>query len=77
VDDRFAFVIDDDTDLKRRAVSTWAYEHRHRSVVGSESSPVMPIAVQHVFVSDTVLAGARLDVHLDTLTRRSRNVNTC
>jgi hypothetical protein len=38
---------------------------------------VMPIAVQHVFVSDTVLAGARLDVHLDTLTRRSRNVNTC
>jgi len=44
VDDRFAFafVIDDDTDLERRAVSTWSYEHRHRRSVGSESSPVMP-----------------------------------
>jgi len=70
VDDRFAFVIGDDTDLERRAVSTWSYEHRHRRVVGSESSPVMPIAVKHVFVSDTVRAGARLDVHLDTLPER-------
>jgi len=77
VDDRLAVVIDDDANLDRCAVSTWSDEHRHRRVVGCERSPVMSIGVQHVVVSDTVLAGARLDVHLDTLTESPRHVNTC
>jgi hypothetical protein len=67
MDDRFAFGIDDDTDLDRRAISTWSDVQRHRCVVGCERSPVLSIGVHHVTVSDTVLAGARLDVHLDTL----------
>ena len=38
--------------------------HRHVGVVGLEGSPMMSQGVEHVVVGDTVLAGARLDVHL-------------
>ncbi len=77
MDDRFAFVIDNDTNLDRRAIPTWPDVQRHRRVVGCERSPVLSIGVHHVIVSDTVLAGARLDVHLDTLPEWPPNVNIC
>ncbi len=67
MDDRLTIIIDDDTNLNRCAVSPWPDEHCHRRVASCEHSPVMSISVQHVVISDTVLAGARLDVHLHTL----------
>jgi hypothetical protein len=44
-----------------------ADEHRDRRVVGLERTPVVAACVAHIVVSDTVLAGARLDVHLSRL----------
>jgi hypothetical protein len=44
-----------------------ADEHCDRRVVGLERTPVVAAYVAHIVVSDTVLAGARLDVHLSRL----------
>jgi|CXWL01.1.fsa_nt_gi hypothetical protein len=77
MDDRFAFVIENDSNLERRAVSTWSNEHRHRRVVGREGSPVVSVGVDHVVIRDTVLSSARLDVHFDTLQDFTDPVNRC
>ena len=37
--------------------------HGDRRIFGLERPPVISIRVDHVVVGDTVLAGARLDVH--------------
>ena len=63
MDDRLTMFVGHDTDLEGLSVLPRSDEHRELGVVGCESSPVMSIRVQHVFVSDTVLAGACLDVH--------------
>jgi hypothetical protein len=62
MDDRLAVGVDDDSDLERGSVTTRADEHRHVTVIGCDCSPVMSVRMQHVVVSDTVLAGACLDI---------------
>lgn len=67
VDDCHAFGIIDDSDFQRLSVCGWSNEHRDLGMVRLECSPVMSECVDHVVIGDTVLAGARLDVHLFTL----------
>jgi hypothetical protein len=75
VDDRNAVIIIDDTDFQRLSVRGRSNEHRDVGVIGLESSPVVSECVEHVVIGDTVLAGARLDVHLLTLRIRLAIVN--
>ena len=75
MDDRDAISIIDDTDLQRLSVRGRSNEHRDVGIVGLESSPVVSECVEHVVIGDTVLAGARLDVHLFMLRIRSTIVN--
>ena len=62
-----AVLVGDDPDLQRLSRHRWTDEHRDRKVIGFECSPMMTQCVQHVIVGDTVLAGARLDVHQPTI----------
>jgi len=77
VDDRDAIGIVDDTDLQRLTVRRWSDEHRDVSIVGLEASPVVSQCVEHVVIGDTVLAGARLDVHSVRLRIGLTTVNIC
>jgi hypothetical protein len=77
MDDRYAVVIIDNTNLERFTVRGRSDEHRDVGVVGFEASPVVSQCVEHVVVGDTVLAGARLDVHLLRLRTGTRIVNIC
>jgi len=72
-----AFVIGDHPNLERLGNGRWTDEHRDRIVVGLEGSPMMSKCVQHVVVADTVLAGARLDVHANSARIRTSAVNIC
>jgi hypothetical protein len=63
VDDRNAVIIIHDTDFQRLSVRGRSNEHRDVGIIGLESSPVVSECVEHVVIGDTVLAGARFDVH--------------
>jgi len=77
MDHRCSILVGDDADLQRLRARRRTDEHRDRVVVGLEGLPVMSKGVEHVVVGDTVLAGARLDVHLGSVTTISTTVNTC
>ena len=68
MDHRCSIVVGDDGDLQRIGARRRTDEHRDRVVVGLEGSPVMSEGMEHVVIGDTVLAGARLDVHLRSVT---------
>jgi hypothetical protein len=79
VDDRNAIGVVDDAHLQRFTVGGWTDEHGDVGIVGLEASPVVSKCVEHVVVGDTVLAGARLDVHsvrLRTATTERQQVLT-
>lgn len=77
MDDRNTISVVDHANLQRPTVGSWSDEHRYVGIIGLEASPVVSKCMEHVVVGDTVLAGARLDVHLVTLRTAQRNVNTC
>lgn len=77
MDDRDAIGVIDHSDLQRFTVRGWSDEHRDVGIVGLEASPVVSQCVEHVVIGDTVLAGARLDVHQSRLRIGLRIVNTC
>ena len=63
MDDRDAVGVIDNTDLSRFTVRGRSDEHRDVGIIGLEASPVVSQCMEHVVIGDTVLAGARLDVH--------------
>ena len=77
MDDRNAVSIIDDTDFQRLSTSGRSNEHRDVGIIGLESSPVVSGCVEHVVIGDTVLAGARLDVHPFRLRIETTIVNMC
>ena len=77
MDDRDAISIIDDTDFQRLSIRGRSNEHRDVGIIGLESSPVVSECVEHVVIGDTVLAGARLDVHPFRLRTKSFTVNIC
>jgi hypothetical protein len=77
MDDRNAVGVIDDTNLQRLTVRGRSDEHRDVGIVGLEASPVVSQCMEHVVIGDTVLAGARLDVHPVRLRIGLRIVNIC
>jgi hypothetical protein len=77
MDDRDAIGIIDDADLQGLAVRGRSDEHRDVGIVGLEAAQVVSQCVEHVVIGDTVLAGARLDVHPVRLRIGPRIVNIC
>ena len=77
MDDGFAIVIDNHSNLQRLAGLRRADEHRDRLVVGCEGDVVVSVGVEHVVIVDAVLAGARLDVRFHTIGRGAYIVNMC
>lgn len=63
MDNGFAVLVLDDEEFERLAVAARTDEHGNRRIVGGECSPMVPECMEHVFVVDPVLAGARIDVH--------------
>ena len=76
-DDRDAISVIDDTDFQRLSIRGRSNEHRDVGIVGLEASPVVSECVEHVVIGDTVLASARLDVHLFRLRTETATVNIC
>jgi len=70
-------IVLDHAHLHRFTGSGRADEHGDGWIVGLEGSPVVSNSVNHVFVVDAVLAGCRLNVHLDSLRRTAQIVNIC
>lgn len=77
MDDRNTIGVIDHTDLQRLAFGRRTDEHRDVGIIGLEASPVMSECMEHVVIGDTVLAGARLDVHDVTLRSEPSIVNIC
>ncbi len=77
MDDRDAIGVIDDADFQRLAVRGRSDEHRDVGIVGLEASPVVSQCMEHVVIGDTVLAGARLDVHSIRLRSGALIVNIC
>lgn len=77
MDDCSAIGVVDDADFQRLTVRRWSDEHRDVGIICLEASPVVSECVEHVVFGDTVLAGARLDVHLIRLRIRQPFVNMC
>ena len=77
MDDRDTVSIIDDTYLQRLTACGWPDEHRDVGIVGLEASPVVSECMEHVVIGDTVLSGARLDVHLPRLRHAPTTVNMC
>ena len=77
MDDRDAVGVIDNTDLSRFTVRGRSDEHRDVGIIGLEASPVVSQCMEHVVIGDTVLAGARLDVHPVRLRIGVRIVNIC
>ena len=65
----------DNANLERLSVRRRSDEHRDVGIVSLEGSPVVSECVEHVVIGDTVLAGARLDVHPVMLGTEPTNVN--
>ena len=64
MNDRNAVGIIDNTNLQRLAVRGRFDGHRDVGIVSFEASRVVSECMKHVVIGDTVLASARLDVHL-------------
>jgi hypothetical protein len=77
MDDRNAVGVIDNANLQRLTVRSWSDEHRDAGIICLEASPVVSQCVEHVVIGDTVLACARLDVHLLRLRIGSSFVNMC
>ena len=77
MDDRNTVGIIDNTNLERLTVRGWSNEHRDVGIIGLEASPVVSQCVEQVVIGDTVLAGARLDVHSVRLRTKQATVNIC
>jgi hypothetical protein len=77
VDDRNTIVVIDNSDLHRLGIGRRPDEHRDVWVISLERSPVVSECMQHVVIRDTVLAGARLDVHELSLRSELTVVNIC
>lgn len=77
MNDRNTTGIVDNTNLQQLTVRRWSDEHRDVGIVGLEASPVVSQGVEHVVIGDTVLAGARLDVHSVRLRTSAAIVNIC
>jgi hypothetical protein len=77
MDDRNTVGVIDDTNFQRLTVRGRSDEHRDVGIVGLEASPVVSQCMEHVVIGDTVLAGARLDVHPVRLRIELRIVNIC
>jgi hypothetical protein len=77
MDDRDAIGVIDNADFQRLAVRGRSDEHRDVGIVGLEASPVVSQCMEHVVIGDTVLSGARLDVHSIRLRREQLIVNSC
>ena len=75
MNDRNTIGFVDNTNLQRLTVRRWSDEHRDVGIVGLEASPVVSQGMEHVVIGDTVLAGARLDVHSIRLRIRLSIVN--
>lgn len=75
MDDRDTLGVVDDTNLQWPTGCGWSDEHRDVGIIGFEASPVVSECVEHVVIGDTVLAGARLDVHFVRLRVGSPLVN--
>lgn len=72
-----ARLLDDDPDLERHAATRRPDEHLHGWIVCFEHKPVIAQSMHHVLIADTVLAGARIDVHSEKLDPSDSLVNTC
>ena len=77
MDDYDAVGVIDDADLQGFTARGRSDEHCDVCIVGLEASPVVSQRMEHVVIGDTVLAGARLDVHPVRLRTRLRIVNIC
>jgi hypothetical protein len=77
MDDRDTIGVVDNADLQRLTARGRSDEHRDVGIIGVESSPVVSQCMEHVVIGDTVLAGARLDVHSVRLRIGLRIVNIC
>jgi len=77
MDDRNTVGIIDNADFQRLAARGRSDGHGDVGIVGLEASPVVSDCVEHVVIGDTVLAGARLDVHSVRLSTGLAFVNTC
>jgi len=77
MDDCGAIGIIDNANLQRLTVRRRSDEHRDGGIIRLEASPVVSECVEHVVIGDTVLAGARLDVHLVRLRTGLEIVNIC
>ena len=77
VNDRNTVSVIDDADLQGFSVRRRSNEHRHVRIIGFEASPVVSECMEHVVIGDTVLAGARLDVHPFRLRIETTIVNMC
>ena len=75
MNNRNSICIVDDPDFKWHSIRGWSDEYCDVRIVGLESSPVVSKCVEHVVIGDTVLAGARLNVHLLRIWTRSTAVN--
>ena len=64
MDDCGAIGIIDNANLQRLTVRRRSDEHRDGRIIRLEASPVVSECMEHVVIGDTVLAGARLDVHV-------------
>jgi hypothetical protein len=77
MDDRNAIGVIDNTDLQRLTLRGRSDEHRDVGIIGFEASPVVSQSMEHVVIGDTVLSGARLDVHFPRLRHAPTTVNMC
>ena len=75
MDDGDATGVIDDTNLQRLTVCRGPDEHRDGGITGLKASPMMSECMKHV--ENTVLAGARLDVHVARLRPERSIVNIC
>jgi hypothetical protein len=77
MDDRNTIGVIDDADLHGLAARGGSDEHGDVGIVGLEASPVVSQCMEHVVIGDTVLAGARPDVHPFRLRIGPPVVNIC
>lgn len=77
MDDCDAIVIDYNSDFQWDSIFIRSNEHGHALIICGESLPVISEGVNHVVISDAVLASRWIDVHGVIVTGESANVNKC
>ena len=75
MDHRGTLIVSDHADLQRAGAERRSDEHRDRWIIGLERPPVVANRVHHVVVGNTVVASARLDVHLEIVPTEAAAVN--